>query len=333
MLHLEFVPAEQNQLPELAPCSWNDELLSLKYTLPKIWSQTNSRPFGIYWSEVLSYGRLWPEPTEAELNSFHNIAGVSEYLGGPKETSPPRPNLFSRIVVKIAWISDRGIVEPIPTILSMSKRCPEVCDLGCGVGTFLANMRKLGATVTGVDPSSASEEALHSKGIEFYSGVAESLPAALNDRRFDVVTMLHCLPCCRAPALALSNALSLLKADGLLVVEVSNMACLGFLKYGPAWWHTDAGRNLHFFTKASLTKLLKQVGATPVKWEYRGFASQFTQGWIDTMGVIWDGLFRGRSTNVPKPSLFSSLSYLPRALVSDGSGKYDVIRVYAKLLN
>lgn len=331
MRSIEQVPVEQNQLPDLAPCSWSDEPLKLKYALPKIWSQMSSRPFGIYWSEALSYGRLWPEPTEAELNSFHNIAGINEYLGGPKEKIPPKPNLLSRVIVKVAWVNDHGIVEPTPTILSMSKRDPEICDVGCGVGTFLSRMRDHGAIVTGVDPSSVSSEALRSKNIEFYSGVAESLPAALSDRRFDVVTMLHCLPCCRAPALALSNALSLLKVDGFLVVEVSNMDCLGFLKYGPAWWHTDAGRNLHFFTKASLTTLLERVGATPIKWEYRGFVTQFTQGWIDTMDVVWDGLFQGRSTSVPRPSLLNSLSYLPRALVSNQSRKYEAIRVYAKL--
>ena len=331
MLSIELVPAKQNRLPDLAPCSWSDEPLKLKYALPKIWSQMSSRPFGIYWSQALSYGRLWPEPTEAELESFYNIPGVNEYFGGPKEMSTKRPNLLSRLIVKIAWVNDHGTIEPASTILSMSKSYPEICDIGCGIGTFLSRMRDHGAVVTGVDPSSVGAEALLSRNIEFYSGVAESLPAALNDRRFDVVTMLHCLPCCRAPAVALSNALSLLRADGVLVVEVSNMDCLGFLKYGPAWWHTDAGRNLHFFTKTSLTKLLRQVGATPVKWEYRGFATQFTQGWIDTMGVVWDGLFRGRSTNVPQPSFFNSISYLPRALVSNESRKYDVIRVYAKL--
>jgi 2-polyprenyl-3-methyl-5-hydroxy-6-metoxy-1,4-benzoquinol methylase len=331
MRAIEQLAADLQDLPDLVPCSWSGEPLKLKYALPKIWSQMSSRPFGIYWSQTLSYGRLWPEPTEAELNSFYNIAGANEYLGGPKERTPPKPNLLSRVIVKIAWVNDHGTVESTPTILSLSKPHPEICDIGCGVGTFLSRMRDHGAIVTGVDPSSVSAEALRSKDIEFYSGVAESLPAALCDRRFDVVTMLHCLPCCRDPALAVSNALSLLKPDGFLVVEVSNMGCLGFLKYGPAWWHTDAGRNLHFFTKASLTTLLERVGATPIKWEYRGFVTQFTQGWIDTMDAVWESLFQGRSTSVPRPSLLNSLSYLPRALVSNKSKKYEVIRVYAKL--
>ena len=29
--------------------------------------------------------------------------------------------------------------------------------------------------------------------------------------------------------------------------------------------------------------LLVQAGAKPVKWEYQGFVTQFTQDWIDQM--------------------------------------------------
>jgi SAM-dependent methyltransferase len=247
-----------------------------------------------------------------------------------KKQTSPKPSLLSRVVVKIAWLNDHGVVDPLATILSMTKKSPEVCDIGCGVGTLLSGMRDHGAMPTGVDPSPVSAEAVRLKNIEFHSGTAEALPSALSDRRFDVVSMFHCLPCCREPALAVSNAVSLLKPDGLLVIEVSNMDCLGFRKYGPVWWHTDAGRNLQFFTKASLIKLLLRAGAKPVKWEYRGFVTQFTPGWIDQMAVVWDRLFKGRSNSPPKPSLLISMSYLPRALLSDKSRKYESIRVYAR---
>jgi 2-polyprenyl-3-methyl-5-hydroxy-6-metoxy-1,4-benzoquinol methylase len=321
--------ARSDQLPDRTMCGWSD-LLRLKYVLPKIWSQSAGRSFGIYWSDAFSYGRLWPEPTSDELNSFYELPGAKEYLGAPKEAMRSE-NLLSRIAVKIAWLNDRGIVNPIPTILSMAKKSPEVCDIGCGVGMFLSEMQEHGATVTGVDPSPLSAEAIAAKNIEFHFGVAESLPPELSARRFDVVTMLHCLTCCRDPVLAVSKAASLLKPDGLLVIEVSNMDCLGFLRYGPAWWHTDAGRNLHFFTKKSLVRLLDIVGAKPVKWEYRGFVTQFTPGWIETMGNIWNGLEGPQ--DVPRPSLMQSLAYLPRALVSSKRRKYEAIRVYARSLS
>ncbi len=316
-------------MPACAPCSWSAEPLSLRYEIPKIWSQPESRGFGIYWSDVLSYGRLWPEPTDAELDLFHNIPGQFEYSGGGRVGSGDRGSIVSRMLVKIAWLSDRGIVDPSETILSLTGPAPTVCDIGCGVGTFLEEMMNHGATVTGVDPSTISGESARDKGIEFYPGLAEALPSQFDGRQFDVVTMLHCLTCCRDPELAVRNAVSLLKRDGLLVIEVSNMDCLGFETYGPAWWHTDAGRNLHFFTKQSLTRLVFLAGASPIRWEYRGFVTQFTPGWVNTMKKVREGL--GSPADVPKPSLLKSASYMPRALISGRSRKYESIRVYAKL--
>lgn len=321
-----------NNLPTEAPCSWSDDVLYLKYSFPKIWTQTNSRPFGIYWSETLSYGRLWPQPTEAELISFYDLPGYDDYLSGKKNTISSNQSLPSRVLVKIAWLNDHGAIDPLSTILSMTKKCPEICDLGCGGGTFLSRMRDRGATLTGVDPSPVSGEALRLKNIEFHSGTAEALPPTLGDRRFDVVSMFHSLEHCLEPGIAVANAVSLLKPDGLLVIEVPNMDCVGFKTYGPVWWHTDAGRHLHFFTKTSLTRLLIRVGAKPVRWEFQGFVTQFTPDWIDGMARIWDILFEGRSNSPRRPSFLNSLSYLPRALLSSKSRKYEVIRVYAKLV-
>ena len=142
--------------------------------------------------------------------------------------------------------------------------------------------------------------------------------------------MFHSLEHCREPALAISNAVSLLKPDGLIVIEVPNMDCTGFKKYGPVWWHVDAGRHLHFFTKASLTKLLARIGMEPLKWEFQGFVTQFLQGWIDDMAKVWENSFKGRSNSPPRPSVLNSLSYLPYALLSDKTRKYEVIRVYAR---
>ena len=128
-----------NDLPAKAPCSWSDDLLLLKYALPKIWTQQNSRAFGIYWSEALSYGRLWPEPTEAELNSFYDTPDYSDYLAGNsnKQTTNPKPSLLSRILVKIAWVSDHGVNDPLPTILSMTEQnLPRFATSGAVAGRF-----------------------------------------------------------------------------------------------------------------------------------------------------------------------------------------------------
>jgi hypothetical protein len=132
--------------------------------------------------------------------------------------------------------------------------------------------------------------------------------------------------------MALSNALSLLKPDGLLIVDVPNMECLGFKKYGQCWYHTDAGRHLQFFTQKSLAFLLEHVGAAPLKWEFEGFSVQYTPDWIAGMAVVWDSLFAGESVGCPppRPSLANSMTYLPKAILAADPQKYATVRVYAR---
>ena len=317
-------------LPSEAPCSWSNERLFLRYPIPINYKGMTIRPFGIYWSDALSYGRLWPEPTEAELANFYSTPEYNRYLSGNSTSRSGNISLISRVLVKIAWLNDKGIADPLPTIISIGNKFPEVCDLGCGAGDFLSRMRDHGAKPTGVDPSPVSGKALGLKQIEFYLGKADALPSALVGRQFDVVTMFHSLEHCRDPALAVANAASLLKPNGLLVIEVPNMECRGFEKYGPVWWHTDAGRHLQFLTKGSLSKLIALVGLEPIKWEYMGFVTQFTPSWIDDMAAVWDRSFDGSSDGPTRPSLFSCLYDLPRALLSNASKKYEIIRVYAR---
>jgi hypothetical protein len=69
-------------LPQEVPCSWSTETCRLRYPISNIWTQQNSRPFGIYWSDNLKFGRLWPEPTDEELASFYDVSSYGEHLAG-----------------------------------------------------------------------------------------------------------------------------------------------------------------------------------------------------------------------------------------------------------
>src|ERR1700722_5473167 len=180
------------ELPVSVPCSWSDRLLGLRWVLPKIWTVAYGRAFGIYWTDELRYGALHPEPTEDELAAFYRIETYDEYLGGTAQKSAFSPGLFSRMIVKIAYLADRGVDDPIPSILQMSVgQRLSVCDIGCGSGSFLNTIKSHCACVVGIDPSEVSGRAVRARGIEFYPGTAEQLPAAVATRRFDVVSMFQ----------------------------------------------------------------------------------------------------------------------------------------------
>ncbi len=325
---------EVDGLPQCVRCPWSDEPLLLRYQVPRIWTQKSSRLFGIYWSHNLAYGRLWPEPTDAELATFYDVPEYVAYLAGTRKTSTPsRSGLLSRAIVKIAYLADRGVNEPLPTIERLIQRDHfSACDIGCGSGAFLAGLRAVGAVVVGIDPSPISLAAVRLTGIECHEGTAERLPKSIKHRKFDVVTMFHSLEHCRDPSAAISNAKSLLEANGLLVLEVPNMECIGFQTYAQCWWHTDAGRHLHFFTQHSLEVLTRKYGLEPINCEFQGFVAEFTPRWIDAMRKAWDSIFAGgwHADRPWRPSLLRSAAYLPRAAVSAPRFKYEVVRIYAR---
>lgn len=318
-------------LPPTAPCDWSGEAIPLRYALPRIWTQKQGRPFGIYWSAKTGYGRLWPQPTDDEWSSFYNTEWYDDYMRGKRSGGGDATRtLLERIAVKIAWLADRSAGDPAATILELRPQ-PALCDLGCGSGAFLGRVKANARRVVGVDPSKVSGGTVASLGIEFHLGTAEALPPSLAVQKFDVVTMFQSLEHCRDPFRALANAASILEKDGLIVVDVPNHDCLGFEVYGPAWYHTDAGRHLHFFTARSLAQLLADSGFTPIRTEYHSFVRQFTPEWLVSMQMVWDSLFRETDGGGKRPTRTGSLQHLARAIFSGPERKYDLFRIYATL--
>lgn len=192
-------------------------------------------------------------------------------------------------------------------------------------------MKAKNARVVGIDPSEVSGEAVRRRGIEFYYGTAEAMPPEVTSRRFDIVTMTHSLEHCRDPHLALTNIRRLLSNDGIAVIEVPNMECLGFRTYHHAWYHTDAGRHLHFFTQKSLAELCRSADLSPIAIEFSSFTRQFSRGWIADMAKVWDNLFVGADRiPIPRPSFTRSSIYMMRAILASPQLKYDIVRVYAR---
>lgn len=313
-------------LPETIPCPWGGVPLRLRWSFPTLRGRTKTRPFGVYWSRQFDHGFLSPSPTTAELNALYEVPAYEDYLSGRGAPAPVvRNSFYEKALFKFAYLADRSSNHVAEIILATSRN-PTICDIGCGSGRFLTLMQERGAIVTGVDPSAVSQDANKRAGHEFFLGTAEQLPEAISGRQFDVVTMFQSLEHCRDPMKALSNARRLVRPGGLLVVDVPNMDCLSARIYRQAWWHTDAGRHLQFFTPKSLAHCCAQAGFRVIKCEYEGFMLQFSADWIREMNRLWHEIdLTGR-----EPSVRLSSCYLPIALISPPSLKYDVVRIFSR---
>jgi 2-polyprenyl-3-methyl-5-hydroxy-6-metoxy-1,4-benzoquinol methylase len=132
-------------------------------------------------------------------------------------------------------------------------------DFGCGGGSFLQRMQRLGWQVTGLDISPLAVERIRTQlGLRALVG---SLPHPdLSPASFDVVTMWHSLEHVHDPQTALRATHRLLSPGGRLLVAAPNIAGLPFRWFGSAWYALDMPRHLTHFTPHTLCAMLERTG-------------------------------------------------------------------------
>ena len=142
------------------------------------------------------------------------------------------------------------------------KKClsadqPALLDLGCGTGWTTAIWRDHGFRVTGLEPSESRRKIAQERHrLEVSDKHIENFTA---DQRFDVVVMRHLLEHIEDPNKVLAQIKSFLKPDGILLIIIPNINCIGRYIFKENWewilpWH------LHFYTPKTLEKLLVKSG-------------------------------------------------------------------------
>lgn len=155
-------------------------------------------------------------------------------------------------------------------------------DIGCGTGWTTSIWKNEGFDVTGVEPSQQRGDYAKEKyGIRVISGYVENVPI---DEKFDVIVIRHVLEHFESPYPVLMSIRNLLKKDGLLVVIVPNIRCIGRYLFNTNWawvlpWHCN------FFSPRSLCRIASRSGFMVVKsyqtpsplWYPESFLRVFSQ--------------------------------------------------------
>ena len=142
------------------------------------------------------------------------------------------------------------------------RRDFSLLDIGCGTGWTSNIWQRSGARVTGLEPSPIRGELARKRyGFRVIPRYVEQLES---DEIFDVVTMRHVIEHFANPHAVLEQVGSHLSPDGLLVVVVPNINCVGRYLFEADWswilpWHCI------FFSPRSLTALLQRAGFEVVK--------------------------------------------------------------------
>lgn len=137
----------------------------------------------------------------------------------------------------------------------LAPRRGRLFDYGCGTGHFLAAAKADGWQVAGVEPNAqAREEATRRTGQPIGSGSLLDF----EPESFDAITLWHVLEHVHTLNDTLSQLISRLKPDGVLLIAVPNVESLDAQHYRQDWAAYDVPRHLYHFSARTMTQLLKK---------------------------------------------------------------------------
>jgi SAM-dependent methyltransferase len=152
-------------------------------------------------------------------------------------------------------------------------------DVGCGTGWISRIWADAGASVTGLEPSVPRAAIARERGILVLSCYAEELD---DSERYDLIVIRHVVEHLEDPKAILRSFVSRLNPDGLLLVVVPNIDCIGRKIFDADWtwvlpWHCN------FFSPRSLAHLFERCGFQVVTswqtpsplWYPESFARRF----------------------------------------------------------
>jgi SAM-dependent methyltransferase len=148
--------------------------------------------------------------------------------------------------------------ERVEQLLRFAPAGGTLLDVGASNGAFLAAARGHFA-VRGVEPDPGTAAEARALGLEVVTGTLEELSPVPT---YDAITMFHVIEHLDSPRAALMQVRSLLKPGGVLLIETPSADNLWFA-LAPGRWRQLIPDHYFFFSPATLTRLLQELGMRP----------------------------------------------------------------------
>jgi len=143
----------------------------------------------------------------------------------------------------------------------------KVLDMGCATGHYLAKLRDLGWETYGIEPDPKSSSwARERLGLNVITGKLED--GNFPENYFDVITLWHTLEHVDDPLSTLKEIYRILRKEGLIILEIPNIATYERKIFGRQWWAWEVPRHLYHFSPRTITKFLNKENFKVIKIEY-----------------------------------------------------------------
>lgn len=131
-------------------------------------------------------------------------------------------------------------------------------DVGCGIGTMVAVMSRLGMQAQGVEPSAVAAQKARAAGLDVFAGTLED--AKYESDVFDCISMFHVLEHIHDPVGLLRQCCRVLKPGGEVVVGVPNYNSIVFSLVGSGWIGLHQPYHLQHFRPGSIRRAAGRAG-------------------------------------------------------------------------
>ena len=235
------------------------------FGVPGEWGIRNCAACGIAW--------LDPQPVARDIGKLyrryytHNVNTPVTWL------SRLRKAILQHVLARMGYSVDRpkGVVARVLSHVRTAARASALdvlglpasgigtlLDVGCGNGGFIARMRSLGWSVSGLDPDPRAVSHARSQGLEIWGETISDVPETA---MYDVVTLNHVVEHAVDPIGLLRECGKRLRpVTGRLIITTPNLASLGHRWFNGYWRGLEIPRHLILFSPTSLRECIKRAG-------------------------------------------------------------------------
>lgn len=143
------------------------------------------------------------------------------------------------------------------------RKTNNILDVGCGDGHFLVEARKRGWNVFGTEFTEEAVEVCAQKGIHMIKGALSDVHVEAG--YFDIITSFEVIEHTNNPKEEASILFKLLRPGGLIYVTTPNFDSISRVLLGAKWNVIEYPEHLCYFTKRTITRLLRDAGFERVR--------------------------------------------------------------------
>jgi 2-polyprenyl-3-methyl-5-hydroxy-6-metoxy-1,4-benzoquinol methylase len=203
---------------------------------------TVKNAYAIWRCPTCGHGWVHPVPEEETLERFYNSAEAAAV-----QYDFPENSIRKHTRRLFRWIHQA--IRPPGRLL----------EVGCGRGVHLEVAQRLGWETVGLDRSSVARQLCFSRGIPAADSL-EEICQRYGRAAFDLITLWEVIEHIADLSPFLSAVRTLLKPRGVLALSTPNFQSIIARNNYADWYELRPPLHLHYFTPASLTRLLGRYG-------------------------------------------------------------------------